>query len=322
MNRYGLADWDVAAGALREARTVALATHVNPDGDALGSLFGAGLALRAAGAQVACSFAHEPAEVPAAYGFLPGRELLVQPGELPEAELFMALDCGSGDRLGTLEERARRAAVSINVDHHPGNDSFATFNLVAPQASSTAELVTDLLTDAGFALDRDIATCLYTGIVTDTGAFQYASATPDTLRLAADLREYGVPHDTIAQEVFESSPFGYLKLVGHVLERAQLHERERFVYSWVTRRDLQETGVRMDETDKLIDLIRATRDADVAAIFKEQGDGRFRVSLRSKGRVSVGAIARANGGGGHDRAAGFTVPSVEEGVVALLAALR
>lgn len=322
MNRYGLADWDAAVRALKDARSVALATHVNPDGDALGSLFGAGLALRAAGAQVACSFAHQPAEVPASYAFLPGQELLVQPGELPEAELFVALDCGAAERLGMLEGRARAAALSINVDHHPGNDRFATYNIVAPGASSTAELVTDLLADAGLALDRDIATCLYTGIVTDTGAFQYASATPDTLRLAADLRAHGVPHDVIAQEVFESSPFGYLKLVGHVLERALLHERERFVYSWVTRHDLAETGVRMDETDKLIDLIRATRDADVAAIFKEQEDGRFRVSLRSKGRVSVGAIARSQGGGGHERAAGFTAPSVEEGVAAILAALR
>jgi bifunctional oligoribonuclease and PAP phosphatase NrnA len=157
-------------------------------------------------------------------------------------------------------------------------------------------------------------------VVTDTGRFQYSNSSPDVLRLAADLLAHGVPAPAIAQEVFESSPFGYLKLCGRVLQRARLYAEERFVYSWVTLEDLTDTGVAMNETEKLIDLVRATRDADVAALFKEQGGDGFRVSLRSKG-PSVGAIARRNGGGGHELAAGFTAGDVEQAVSSIRRAL-
>jgi phosphoesterase RecJ-like protein len=245
----------------------------------------------------------------------------VQPGDVPDVDTFLAVDCGAGDRLDGLLDKARRARVLINLDHHPGNDDFGTHNIVVTHVSSTAELVTRLLQDLNVEIDKDIATCLYTGIVTDTGRFQHSNSTPDTLRIAADLLALGVPATEIGQEVFDSSPFGYLKLVGRVLDRAVLFEDVRFVYSWLTLTDLAETGVSPDETDKLIDAVRSTRAADVAALFKEQPDGRYRVSLRSKG-PSVGAIARGRGGGGHELAAGFTAPDVETTVIALREELK
>ena len=308
-------DWNAIVSALNDADEVAIACHVNPDGDALGSLLAASLGLRQLGKVTYPTWGHEPAEVPMAYEFLPGSDTIIQPADLPaSASTFLALDCGALDRLGTLTAHARMAPQLINVDHHPGNEGFGTLNLVITTASSTAEIVTRLLQDLAVKIDKDIATCLYTGLVTDTGRFQYANSSPDTLRLAADLLSIGVPAPEIAQEVFESAPFGYLKLVGRVLDRAKLHETERFVYSWITLRDLEETQVAMDETEKLIDLVRSTRAATVAALFKEQGDGTYRVSMRSKGPVSVGEIARARGGGGHELAAGFTAANVE-GVV-------
>jgi bifunctional oligoribonuclease and PAP phosphatase NrnA len=322
VTRYDVADWDDVVDALGRARSVAIACHVNPDGDALGAVLGSSLALRKLKKQTYASWGTTPVRVPPAYEFLPGADTLVQPGEVPDCEVFLALDCGAADRLGELESKAAQSRVVVNVDHHVGNDCFGTLNVVVPTASSTAELMTRLLVDAGVELDRDIATCLYAGIVTDTGCFQYSSTTPDVLRLAADLLSHGVPATAIAQQVFESAPFGYLKLVGRVLDRAVLHEDERFVYSWITKGDLADTGVAADETEKLIDLVRATGAADVAAIFKEQPDGAFRVSLRSKGGASVGAIARANGGGGHELAAGFTASNVEDAVAAIRAALR
>ncbi|CAN5633925.1 bifunctional oligoribonuclease/PAP phosphatase NrnA [soil metagenome] len=311
--RYDAHDWDDAVAVLLAAEEVALACHVNPDGDALGSLLGASLALRKLSKKTYPSWDEEPFGLPAVYAFLPGAEALVDPADVPETDTFLALDCGAADRLGAIEPRARRSRHVINVDHHPGNDNFGTHNIVVTSASSTAELVTALLGDMGVELDRDIATCLYTGLVTDTGRFQYSNSTPATLRMAADLLGHGVAAPAIAQEVFESSPFGYLKLVGTVLERAHLFPDERFVYSWVTLGDVAGSGVAMNETEKLIDLVRATRDADVAAMFKQQPEGGYRVSLRSKG-PSVGAIARARGGGGHELAAGFTATSVEDGV--------
>ena len=319
--RFDLPDWDGAVEALRGAKTVAIACHVNPDGDALGSLFAASIGLRRLGKTTYPTWGTSPAAIPFSYEFLPGKDSLVQPTDVPEVDAFLAVDCGAADRLGDLEPRAHSARTIINVDHHPGNDDFGTHNLVATHVSSTAELVTRLLQDLHVEIDQEIATCLYTGLVTDTGRFQYSNSSPDTLRLAADLLALGVPATAIATEVFESSPFGYLKLVGRVLDRAVLFEDVRFVYSWLMLSDLAETGVAPDETDKLIDAVRSTRAADVAALFKEQPDGKFRVSLRSKG-PSVGALARTRGGGGHELAAGFTADDVEQTVISLREELK
>lgn len=312
--RYEAPDWDAAVLALKDASDVTIACHVNPDGDALGSLLGASIALRKIGKTTYPTWGTDPLAVPVQYEFLPGIDTLVQAKAAPVGSLFLALDCGAADRLGELQATMSKSPCVLNVDHHPGNDDFGHLNVVVTGASSTAELVTRLVQDAGIEIDREIATCLYTGIVTDTGRFQYSNSSPDTLRLAADLLSFGVPASEIALDVFESAPFGYLKLLGRVLDRAQLFEPERFVYSWVTRADLEETGVSLEETDQLIELIRATRAAEVAAMFKQQSDGRYRVSLRSKGPRSVGAIARARGGGGHELAAGYTADAVDQAV--------
>lgn len=320
--RYDVADWDRAVDALLGASEVAIACHVNPDGDALGSLLAASLGVRKAGKTTFPSWGSRPLKVPFGYGFLPGIESLLEPDDVPRVDTFLALDCGARDRLGDLGDAAGGASCVINVDHHAGNDNFGDLNLVVPTASSTAELVARLLHDLNIEFDPDIATCLYTGLVTDTGRFQYSNCSADTLRLAADLLAFDVAATDISREVFDSSPFEYLKLVGRVLDRAVLFERERFVYSWITREDLEQTGVALDETEKLIDVLRSTRAADVAAIYKQQPDGRFRVSLRSKGPVSVGALARARGGGGHELAAGFTADDVDASVHDLREALK
>ena len=172
MGRYESPDWDGAVGALRDATSVAIACHVNPDGDALGSLFAASIGLRRLGKTTYPTWGSKPAAIPFSYSFIPEGDTLVQPDEIPETDVFLAVDCGAGDRLGLVEARARKAQVLINVDHHPGNDDFGTHNIVVTHVSSTAELVTRLLQDLNVELDKDIATCLYTGIVTDTGRFQ------------------------------------------------------------------------------------------------------------------------------------------------------
>jgi phosphoesterase RecJ-like protein len=306
-------DWPAIVDALQSAERVGLACHVKPDGDALGALLGASLGLARLGIETHPSWDGNPVKLPPPYDWLPGADLLVQVDEVPETTTFVAIDCGAADRLGRLEPVARRASCLINIDHHPGTDDFGDLNAVVTTASSSAELVARLLVDLGVAIDVDIATCLYVGIVTDTGRFQYANSSSGTLRLAADLLDRGVRAPEIAQSIFESQSFGYLKLVGRVLERASLFAAERFVYSWLSRADLEDTGVGVAETDGLIDAVRSTRAADVAAMFKEQPDGRWRVSLRSKG-PSVGAVARARGGGGHELAAGFTSDDIDSAV--------
>lgn len=317
----GAADWDEVVRVLKGAASATVACHVNPDGDALGSLLATALLMRKGGASVTASWAGE-VTLPPSYDFLPGAEFLVPPGEVEADEVFVALDCGDLDRLGSLATVASECKTLINIDHHPGNPGFGKLNIVATTTSSTAELVAALADRMGIGLDDEIAVCLYTGIVTDTGCFQYPSTSPKTLELAARLRSFHFDAAAIAQKIYESASFVYLKLVGRMLSRAELMEDERFVYSFVTQGDLEELGMGMAETENLIDAVRSIRDADVAAMFKQQDDGRWRVSLRSKGAVSVGAIARAGGGGGHELAAGFTADSVEAGVEAIVGALR
>lgn len=309
--RYGLADWDAAVAELRAAEEVVAACHVNPDGDALGSLMAVYLGLRQLGKKAYISWGATSPTSPYGYGFLNVDDALTEPAALPRPDTFLVLDCGAADRLGELEERALNSPCTINVDHHQGNDLFGTLNLVVPTASSSAELVMRLLQDCGVELDRDIATCLWTGVVTDTGRFQYSNTSPDTLRLASELLELGVPAPDLASEIWGSLPFAYLRLLGMVLCRAVLLADVKVVYSWVRLEDLESTGTSLDEAEGLIDALRSTRDADIAAIFKQQDDGRFRVSLRSKGPRSVGDIARARGGGGHELAAGFTADDIE-----------
>lgn len=312
--------FDRAADMLKSSKTITIACHVNPDGDALGSVLAAALGLKKMGKAVAATWDGGP-DVPPGYEFLPGLDLLVSADEAPGSDVFLALDCGAIGRLGSLETHVRDTERTINIDHHPGNDFFATENVVVTEASSTAELVAELLAVLEVELDRDIAVALYTGVYTDTGSFQYANTSKSALRLAADLLDHGVSPAEIAQEVHQTAPFAFLRVAARVLGRARLHKEERFVHSRLLRSDLRDSGVQVEETDKLIDLLRSTRDADVAAMFKEQGDGSFRVSLRSKG-VSVGAIARSQGGGGHDLAAGFTTEDVDEALRSILEQLR
>ncbi|MBA2274584.1 MAG: bifunctional oligoribonuclease/PAP phosphatase NrnA [Actinobacteria bacterium] len=313
-SRYGLSDWDAAVSALCAADEVAIACHVNPDGDALGSLMAAYLGLRQLGKRTFASWGTTPAKIPYGYGFLHVEDALTDPAALPRTDTFLALDCGAADRLGELEGRASDSRCTINLDHHPGNDNFGALNLVVPTASSSAELVMRLLQDCGVEIDRAIAVCLWTGVVTDTGRFQYSNTSPETLTLAAELLGLGVPAPDLASEIWGSLPFAYLRLLGVVLGRARLVAGAGLVYSWVGLDDLEVTGTSLDEAEGLIDALRSTRDADIAVIFKQQDDGKFRVSLRSKGPRSVGAIARARGGGGHELAAGFTAEDVEETV--------
>jgi phosphoesterase RecJ-like protein len=312
---------DEAASALKGADSISLACHVNPDGDALGALLGLSLALKKLGKDTTASWGDPPIKVPAAYAFLPGSDTLVQPETVAVGDAFVAVDCGASDRLGTLEAVARKSPVVINIDHHPGNDNFGDHNIVVTEASSTSELVAELLRTMGAPIDRAVATCLYTGLVTDTGRFSYRNTSPSTLRLAADLLEVGVDAPAIAQEVFEAAPFGYLKLAGRVLDRATLVPEAGLIYSWIERKDLNASGLGPEDTGELIELIRATRDAEVAALLKEQDDGTWRVSLRSRGR-SIGDIARQRGGGGHDLAAGYTMSERESAIGDLQQALR
>jgi phosphoesterase RecJ-like protein len=296
-------EWSRAVTAIDQSASVAVCCHVAPDGDALGSMLGLAHYLERQGKQVWRSWGSQAPTVPHQYSFLPEAERVLRHDELPErVEVFIAIDCADIKRLELLMDRFQGAGTSINVDHHISNSHFGHINLVDPDRASSCEIAYELLQHLGGTPDADEATCFYTGIVTDTGRFQYSNASPETLRVAAKLREAGADHLLVAQCVYESASFEQLQLLGTVLSRAKLEDG--LVYSWLFVDDLGKLS--LDDTEDFIDSLRTIRDIKVALLAKQQPEGWWKGSLRSRGEVDVAAVARSFGGGGHAAAAGFS----------------
>ena len=317
--------WTSAVAALRSAQAPVLMAHVSPDGDALGSALAVGLALRALGKSPLVSFGDDPFDVPAILEFLPGLDLLVKPAAVPAApDLVVTFDASSVDRLGLLAPVVGAAKHVIALDHHTSYTGFADLALVDPASPATAVLAHELVRRLGATLTADIATALYVGVLTDTGSFRYAATTPDTHLLAAELLRAGVRHDDVARRIYDTTPFGYLALLGEALGRAQLDTDavggRGLVWTTVSVADRVRHGLGMDAVEPMIDTLRGAQEAEVAVVLKEHEDGGLRVSTRSRGHVDMSAVCLSLGGGGHRYAAGFSSDDDAETTVARLRA--
>jgi bifunctional oligoribonuclease and PAP phosphatase NrnA len=308
---------DVAAvvDAIRAHDRFVLTTHENPDGDALGSLLAAKLAFDQLGKDsVMVLYGNSP--LPQEYAFMPLEDLQRRwPDDVSE-RVLVALDCANESRIADPEVLGR-VPLSLDIDHHHDNTRFGQINLIVPDASSTGEVLRDLLRELGLELTPNIAEALYIALVTDTGRFQYTNTTPKALRLAAELVEAGADVHRIFQGVYESVQFAKLKLLARALERAQVYEGGRIVVSYLLRTDFAEVGAAEPYSEGIIDFLRAVEGADMAVLIREpprQDGPARRVSLRaSVDELDVSAIARKSGGGGHRQAAGFSSESsIEE----------
>jgi bifunctional oligoribonuclease and PAP phosphatase NrnA len=307
-------DWSAAVAAVHDLpsdASVLLACHINPDGDAIGSMLGVGLGLRSLGLTNLQASFPGPLELPEPFAALPGRELLVPASEAdPAPELMMSFDAASASRLGELGDRLTTAQTTIVLDHHASYTGFGKIHLVDPQAAATAVVAEELLRLLGVELDPAIAECLYIALVTDTGSFKFDMTTPAVHHLAARLLATGIAPAEIAHRVFDSRPFGAVLLYGEVLSRAQLEPQAAggrgLVWTWATLDDLTRHGQRPYVLEPLIDSVRGTAEADVSCVVKQVADREWAVSMRSKGGSDVRAVAVALGGGGHRLAAGFT----------------
>ncbi len=268
----GAADWQRAVALIEAADEVCLACHVNPDGDALGSMLAFAQALRVRGKRFVASFGDDPFVVPRILRFLPGQELLSVPEDYPDApDVMITFDAASVDRLGRLAASASKARELVVVDHHASNTRFGSLHLVDPQVASTSVLVKELVARLGIALTREIATGLYVGLVTDTGSFKYPSTTPDVHEMAGSLLSTGLRPDLISRELWDRAPFGYLKVLSAALGRARL-ERDAagglgLVWTSVTRADRAAAGLPYDLVESVIDVVRRTDEAEVALVF-------------------------------------------------------
>ncbi len=304
-----MSDVQAIAAAIQEHDKFLVTTHENPDGDALGSMLAVTLALHALGKD-ASMYLTGTAPTPGEYRFLDLAGLTrVLPTDAGE-RVLLAVDCANERRIGPDLDPVERTKLVIDIDHHHDNSRFGDLNLIVDDASSTAEIVRDILRTLDVPLTPEIAEALYVGLVTDTGRFQYTNTTPKALRLAAELVEAGADVHGVFRYVYETVQFAKLKLLARALERAQPFEGGRLVVSYLLKDDFPAVGAEEPYSEGIIDSLRAVEHSEMVALIREpprsEGPSR-RVSLRSShDEVDVSAIAAKAGGGGHRQAAGFS----------------
>ena len=325
-------DLKAIADALRKHERFLVVTHENPDGDALGSLLAATLALRELGKD-AVMYLPGPTPLPREYAFMPLEDLVREPPADALERVLLAVDCAKEDRIGD-EAVLTLTQLVLNVDHHHDNTRFGNVNLIVADASSTGEVLRDVFAELDIELTPELAEPLYIALVTDTGRFQYANTTPKALRLAAELVEAGADIHAVFQEVYESVEFAKLKLLARALDRAEVLEGGRIVASNLLRSDFTQAGAAEPYSEGIIDYLRAVEGAELAVLIREQlskSANKYKGSLRSSiDELDVSAIARRFGGGGHRQAAGFStdlpleeiVEQIREGFLAQRASAR
>ena len=301
-------EWDKAISAIADSVNVLLLAHVTPDADALGSALGLGLALQGLGKQVQVTVGEAGFTTPASLSFLPGTELICAPENLKPADLVISCDVSSDARLGITKPILEAAPASIAIDHHQSFTGFGTIHLVDPKAAATAEIVLELIDRLEIPITVEIASAVYSGLTTDTGSFKYQSTTSHTLRTAARLLDTGVDSARLSRLLFDDEPLAALVMMGEAVSRATLIPGavagQGLVYTSVSIE--QRPGLDELAVERVIEALRKTSEAEVAAVLKQADDGHWKVSLRSKTTVNVGALANQLGGGGHKYASGYS----------------
>ncbi|MCL4079602.1 DHH family phosphoesterase [Coriobacteriia bacterium Es71-Z0120] len=296
---------EAVAHAVRRSQRIAVCSHVDPDGDAVGSVLALAHALERAGHAVDRVLASGE-RAPVTYAFLEGAALFVRASALDRRpDLIFALDAPNPGRLGEAAALLENATLVV-IDHHPDNARYGTVNLVDAEAPSTSALIWEVLKHLAVEPDHAMLDCIFCGLMTDTGRFSYANATPRAFLLAAELAQAGARTSWVYSNVYERRSHAALKLQARTMDRLTFVKGGAVAYSWITDDDLHETGALPEETEDLIDSVRVVDGPDVVALFK-CSPGRVKGSLRAKGGADVGAVARALGGGGHRAAAGFTL---------------
>ena len=304
------ADWQAVVDMLTSGEPVLLLAHVAPDADAVGSALAVGIALDRLGIDVRVSFGDDPFEIPRVLRGLPGQNLLVEPSQALGRHVAVTFDVSSIDRLGALQSAAQSAKHFAAIDHHASYTAFAPVSVVDVTSPATAVMALELIDRLGVTLDTEMATCIYAGLITDTGSFRYFGTTPATHHIAARLLATGIRHDIISRQIYDDEPFAAVKLLGVALSRAELDTTAvdglGIAVTYVTAQDRQILDVPIDAVERVIDELRVATEAEVSCVMKEEDLGAWRVSLRSKGQVDVSKATVQLGGGGHRFAAGYT----------------
>lgn len=288
---------------LKEYDRFSILTHVSPDGDTLGSGIAMQLLIESMGktAEVICE---EP--VPRIYGYLPNASRVVLPQDAVGYECVISCDCADKQRFKKSDFIFEAAKHTMAVDHHFTNKGYANANLIVPKASASCEVVYDLIRAMDMPISREMAVCIYTGIVTDTGNLTYSNTTPHSIRIVAELLESGLNITQINRFIYRTVPYVKTRLQGHVLSNMKLEAEGRIGIATVTVGEMDQYGATNEDCEGIVDSVRDVESVRIAVFIREGRDGTYKVSLRSKECADVGRIAGKYGGGGHAAAAGYS----------------
>jgi len=301
-------DLKEAIKIINDEREIYIASHVNPDGDNIGSILALALALKKINKNV---YVIKTDEIPSDYMFLPGIDL-IQSYDVKVPELLIVLDCGDVNRLGKYRGLVTTSKKVINIDHHISNTGFGNYNIVNDKASSTGELVYEIIENLGIVIDKDIATCIYTAMSTDTGSFMYDSVTDKTHEIIATLIRVGIDKSKINISLYQSRSMERTNLFINSFSTLKTYNKNKIAIIRVTQEMLKKSNAKMEDTEGIISFIRDIDSVEVAVLLKEYGENEIKVSLRSKEYVDVSKICATFNGGGHIRASGCTIHSTIE----------
>lgn len=298
---------------LKNSKKILLTSHINPDGDAIGSLLALGLALSKSG-KFTTLYNESPVD---AYRFLPYSEHIVDHCDEKIYDTAIVLDCGNLERIGKIAPNVSQIPMIINIDHHLTNTGFGNFKIVDPDASSSSEIVYKLIKKMGIKINNAIAAAIYTGIFTDTGSFRFSNTNRMAFQICEEMVTIGVIPHQIASNIYGTYTLGRLRLLNLSLDSLRVSPNGSLSIMEVTQEMLKKTGANSTDINELINYGKAIAGIKIAVLIHEQevkkenknGLKHFHVSLRSNGSVDVANIASSFGGGGHPAAAGFDVES-------------
>ncbi|QRG65449.1 DHH family phosphoesterase [Brevibacillus choshinensis] len=282
-------------------------SHVNPDGDATGSALGVVMILEQLGKEYVVV---NEGETPVKFNFLPRFDQLRNLSKDPLDETFeavIAVDCADESRMGDVRSLFGSGVALLNIDHHPTNDGFGTVNLIRTDAAATAEILYDVAVAAGVTFNKELALCLYTGLLTDTGGFRYSNTSPYVMEIASELLRYGVKPGEVAERCLEEITFAHVKILRLALQSLELSHKNLVASITVRQEDFVQSGADREDAGGLVNYCRNIEGVEVGVSFVESEAGAVKVSMRARDRVDVSAIAKRLGGGGHAKAAGCTI---------------
>ena len=300
---------------LSDVERVAIAGHIKPDGDCTGSTLALYNYIKDNYPGICVTLYLEP--IPNLFKFLQRSQEIVSDFSKDEVyDLFFSLDCGDGGRLGGAIRYFDAAKKTVCIDHHISNQSFADMNYIVPEASSTSELVFGLLDEK--KITKEIAECLYVGIIHDTGVFQYSCTSSKTMNIAGRLMDKGINYPDIVDKTFFEKTFEQNQILGTALLKAKRYCEDRCIACIITVQDMEACHALPKHLEGIVAQLRSTKGVDVAVLIYENADGTYKVSMRTNGVVDVAAICVKHGGGGHIRAAGATMTGDPEDILRTL----